>query len=450
MKRVAAKLDAVVWVGVLLVVILAPTQYSFELHGIHLSAVDPVIWIVAALGVLAWLMGGASKDQRREDRDCGEDGRREDSGGAGVGKHNDGHAEKKARRSETKSDPPTPSLYGGVLAPATPLVFFALVALSVVRAAHQMSAIKDVVQYVEYFLVGYLLFRNAAASQARARVLVLCFLTVATAVLAIGVFHYFSPGTDDFLVRATFRNRNVFGGFLALSLPLAFGLLLYDRCTWRRIWYGLLVVAGLLTTLSLATMIALVGVCALMAVSSAERSFLAYAGAVILIFVFVLDFLPRDNPAILRDSIAFFDVGRRVEPDQRYPEWQAAFKMAQDHPWLGVGVNNYQENVGQYYGVLPSAATKTEPDSQNLYLVLASSVGLPGLLAFLGVLGIFLSRALRGVAADNAWQKGVALGAAGAIAAFAINAFWAPLIVRGIGLPLVLVLVFADLTVNRE
>jgi hypothetical protein len=118
--------------------------------------------------------------------------------------------------------------------------------------------------------------------------------------------------------------------------------------------------------------------------------------------------------------------------------------MTLTHPWTGVGLGNYQKHIGQYYAQVPRRTGPAEPDTQNLYLVLASSLGLPGLLAFLAVLAYAASAALRGAAGaapeDRRWQ---AWGVAGALGAFAITAVWHPLLVRGIGLPLVFLLALA-------
>jgi hypothetical protein len=90
--------------------------------------------------------------------------------------------------------------------------------------------------------------------------------------------------------------------------------------------------------------------------------------------------------------------------------------------------------------MLPSPVGKAEDDSQNLYLVLASSTGFAGLAAYLGMLGFFGVSALRRfVAAADPFERGLALGLAGSCLAFAVNSLWSPLLVRGIGIPLALV-----------
>jgi len=124
----------------------------------------------------------------------------------------------------------------------------------------------------------------------------------------------------------------------------------------------------------------------------------------------------------------------------RYTEWQAAMVMIAENPWRGVGLGNYQDNIGGYFGVLPRPTGKVEADSENLYLVIASSAGLLGLAAFLGMLLTFgLKAARQAFVLSEPRDRGMALGLLGAILGFSICSIWNPLLVRGIGIPLAIV-----------
>jgi len=72
--------------------------------------------------------------------------------------------------------------------------------------------------------------------------------------------------------------------------------------------------------------------------------------------------------------------------------------------------------------------------------VLAASAGLPALAVFLAMLVTAAGRA--GIAAYRN-RSALALGVSGSLSAFAITAVWHPLLVRGIGLPLVFALALA-------
>ena len=141
------------------------------------------------------------------------------------------------------------------------------------------------------------------------------------------------------------------------------------------------------------------------------------------------------------DSIAIYDSDG--EPTRRYPEWDAAGLASVTFPFVGVGTGQYQNHIGQFYSG-PDATGPSEPDTQNLFLVLLVSMGLPALMLFIGTLLEGVRGGLRGyIAGGSALQRGIGLGATGALFAFGINAIWAPLLVRGIGIPLVCVLMLA-------
>jgi len=94
--------------------------------------------------------------------------------------------------------------------------------------------------------------------------------------------------------------------------------------------------------------------------------------------------------------------------------------------------------VGQYYDNIPRQTGPSEPDIQNLYLVLAASAGIPALLAFIAMLAVAVQ-----AACTSPHRSASTLGVAGALCAFGLVAVWHPLLVRGIGLPLSFLLAWA-------
>jgi hypothetical protein len=76
--------------------------------------------------------------------------------------------------------------------------------------------------------------------------------------------------------------------------------------------------------------------------------------------------------------------------------------------------------------------------------VLAASAGIPALVAFLGMLLFPMARAAKLFSMETETsKKGVYLGVVGSLVAFSVNSVWSPLLVRGIGLPLVIVFALA-------
>ncbi len=381
-----------VWFGLLAIIVLSPTQYGMEIaRKTYVSIADPLIWTVFVLWLLT-VRGGTAPRRLRSP-------------------------------------------------PVMVLLFLLVAALSATRAIHPLKSVKDIVQMVEYVVVVFMLFANAPDEKQLPRLLD-TFMIVASLVIFVGLVQYFSPGIADFKVRATFGNRNVFGGYLSLAVPLMAGVALYESDWRRKVWLLATVLAALLVNLSGAAMLAVALTLALLFLLRGKGYFVAGAAALIVIQVLVLPHLPRNNDVALSESVRLYNDKNEVA--LRYTEWQAAAVMTAEHPLLGVGIGNYQDNIGGYFGVLPRPTGTVEPDSENLYLVIASSMGLPGLACFLGLLLTFGSLTARQffTAADPR-AKGLALGLMGAVCSFSICCIWNPLMVRGIGVQFAIILALA-------
>ncbi|MFO7870589.1 MAG: O-antigen ligase family protein [Kiritimatiellia bacterium] len=388
-KTRASLLRRILYFALFLILATSPTQYAFEIRpGMYLSIVDPLIWITAALLALDVLIT------------------------------------KRLRRIQYP--------------PVIMVLFVLLAVLSIVRASAPFTAVKDAIQYVEYFVVGYILFADVIRTSGRLRRFVFWFLGISTVVIVLGAVQYFRPETADFDVSASFGNRNVFGGYLSICLPLAFATALYDPVRLRRLWLWALTAAGLGVVLSGAAFLAVSAALLFTSMVKGRKAFALTAVILLAGAIFVLPRMPRDNARKMYESVSLY--GPEGRTAKRYGEWQAAAAMAGHNPLLGVGVGNYQANIGQYYGTIPNPPVPAEPDSQNLYLVLASSIGLPGLVCLAGMLILFMVKSLRAFGSAAGVAKGVALGAGGSVLAFALNSVWSPLLVRGLGIPLVFVL----------
>ena len=329
--------------------------------------------------------------------------------------------------------------------PFAHLLFLGFAALSVLFAADTRAAVKEWIQLALYFGAGTLLAGAALrlAGGRGLRLAVWAVLGVGALVVALALGQYWLGSFDTPLaVCGAFGNRNVLGGYLALLLPLAFGLLLRTPSIPLRLSLGLLVLGGLSVCLSGAALLAIV--LALLALAARRGAgWLAGTGLILMAgYALVLPRMPRGNDVEAFASMALYD--QAGQPTRRYPEWQAATVMALERPWVGQGIGGYQKQIGPFYGVVPNATGPAEPDIQNLYLVLAASAGLPAVLAFLLMLWNGMADAgtdgRARVGAGDEVLPGFGAGLAGALGAFALTAVWHPLLVRGIGLPLALLL----------
>ena len=387
MKKLTDILSRVVDFGALAIVVLAPSQISLKISKAWLSPVDPLVWLTA----VAWLTSVVLNRRWRDFR----------------------------------------------LPPLAAWVFVGLAVISAATTSFSPKSGKEIFKFIEYFIAAYVVLASVTSAPGRLRRVADLFLGMATVVIAIGAAQYLMPKVPDFLVRATFGNRNVLGGYLSMALPLAAGLLFYDTSRIRKAWYLVILVTGLAIILSGASLLAIAVACVAVAAVRSSRAAVVTAALLAVFATVVVPALPRQKNGVLMNSVRIYNDD--AQPSNRYPEWDAALHLIGDKPWFGVGPGRYQDNIGTYFGSLPDAPSeKAEADSENLYLVTAASMGVFGLAAFAALLCGFGARAVRAWAsATDPWTRGLAIGLAGSLIGYAINSIWSPMLVRGIGIPLV-------------
>jgi O-antigen ligase len=411
MKRAGRGFEYLAGCGLVAALALAPTQWCFTaMRGVNVSPADLLLLPVAACWLLGVLINGRWRRliPRR-------------SPACGIAPH------------------PFWRFWPHAL-----LVLIAAVSVGV--AADRATAVKEVVQLTLYLIVAPLLVfdfvRPADTLVPRRLALVLAALLAPLLInVSVAVMQYVQPGLEDFAIRGLFLNRNVLGGFLALTAPILFGLVADSR---RRLLRGgalLVLLVAMTVILAGAAYAAITLALLLLAAWKGPRLFLSTAVCLTLWQVCVLPRLPRENDLAHFRSVALYDsVG---VPERRYPEWQAAASLILTHPLTGVGAGNYQREIGQYYDVVPNATGPSEPDTQNLHLVLAASLGLPALFVWIAVLGRAFFAAAGAARGRPTWQTGLAGGLMAGIGAFALTALWHPLLVRGIGISLAAILALA-------
>ena len=381
---------------------LVPLPFAIELPSkTHLSVVDPIIWALFAL----WLYEAAG------------------------------------------------ARFKGMLRfdPATAL-FLLCVAAAAIRFPPRMRCIKETVQMFEYFGAAWLVVRHRTRSSRDIRNILAVIMGIGSAVLAIALVQYFSAHTQDFMVCGTFANRNVLGGYLALTMPLMFSAALNAPSVAWRVWAGVLTAAGATVLLSGGAALGIAAGCFAVAAFKSRWRIAITAICAALLAVAALPRLPRNNASVLYESVRLCD--EQGTMSQRYVEWQAAATMIGEFPWRGVGPDLYQENIGMYYGSLPNPPSETsEHDSQNLYLVIASTMGIPALLAFFSMLAAGMTTSFsKAVTVRTPWTEVMYCGIFGCLISYSIASVWSPLLARGLGILLALLLatVHADLSDEQE
>ncbi len=345
------------------------------------------------------------------------------------------------------------------------ILLAALAVASAFVAGNRLTAVAKSVQYVEYFILLYLVFTTLMNSLDRVQTAVTIWTLVAAAVGIWGLVDYLMD-YDPVKVSGPFADRNVYSGYLALVLPLAFGMTVWPN-GWRAVAYGTVLVGlGLATMLAGGPLLgALVGIAVILVIRW-HWGFALFAAGLVGLLIWGTPQLQHDNPKIVRQSIQLYDEGSVSDasaqpgPNARYLQWQAAMKPLTPGAFrelgigenrhirqllIGVGIGNYQLNIDQYYGTLPKPnKNTTEPNTENFYLVLAVEAGIPAGLVFLWLIVAHLRRAAKGyLATDDKVLKGLLLGCIGALASLIVTNLFTNTLVHGTGPATVLLLALA-------
>jgi len=350
------------------------------------------------------------------------------------------------------------------------------------------AGLLETAQALEYLVVVVMLYALGPRDERSARLLLLVLFAALTAVMGYAAFEYSQYRTElgvlPFHVDGGLRNRNVFGAYLCVLLPLMLGVGLRARTGGWLLWSALLCVAGLCLCTAGGLFIAIAA--GLLIVCFLHRQWLlpVVALALVVLVSAILPRLPRDNAQLLYESAALYrptdragafahkaDIAsvrakvdtkltklnvlsyseRSVQPgdvpvvtadetswvwQQRYKDWQAAVNMMRARPWTGVGPGGYR-NVTQFYEGQPKYPLDLmEDDGHGLYFVLGSTAGLPAVVLLVWLLLTVLARQMAAAfeepTPEGPWH-GIALGAIGSIFAVLIGALFTEFLTVGIG-----------------
>jgi putative inorganic carbon (HCO3(-)) transporter len=267
-----------------------------------------------------------------------------------------------------------------------------------------------------------------------------------------GAPHLWIAGYTHFRAFGTFGQPNPFSAFMGLTLPLALGLAWgYTTEAWTRwrlshqaepaggswsSWTGpgvmaaaygaaaLLLLAGLLASWGRGAWLGF-GAAATVMVSFAPRrrwqGFLLVAVGGLLVLTFwmaglvPLSIQQRIDNA-LNEFVGFQDVrGAPISDEnfaivERLAHWQAAVNMANDHPFVGVGLGNYEVVYAAY--ALPSWP-RALGHAHNDYLNLLAETGIIGLGVYLAAWGVIVYWTLHALRQPDRVMRGVVLGLLG-------------------------------------
>ncbi len=351
-----------------------------------------------------------------------------------------------------------------------PLVLFlAVLCLTALGSASLQHSIKEIVKWVEV-LALYVLVTNEVSGRWR-RVLVAVLLGTGALAAVQGIAQFmFQLGPEEFVLfgrfmRAygTFEQPNPYAGYLGLTLPVAVGMIFAGFVTtgeriptrWL-VWAGgtgVLMAAALVMSWSRGAWLGAAAALGVMVIAVVARS--GRAAVLGLVFVLLLaylvlasglSFLPPSVVQRFSDFVPYLGVvdvrGMEVTDAnyavlERMAHWQSAMDMWIDHPWLGVGIGNYEVAYAQY--ALPQWSLALG-HAHNYYLNIGAEAGFLGMLAYLGLWAVALLQSWRAARTASGWTWGVALGVLGVLVHLSVHNVFDNLFVHAMYLQLAILL----------
>lgn len=283
---------------------------------------------------------------------------------------------------------------------------------------------------LEWFIIFYLII-EVFTEKKHIQIAIGILLITTLAVIADGFIQFYLTGKDIFFgneisaggATASFNHSNSLGAYIALLVSIAAALALDNKNgIWRNIifyLFAILMIWSLILTLSRAALIsALAGIGFLL--FFLRRKFLCwFLAGVVSLAAFFYFLSPPDSKYKLKLEMA--NIQNTVV--WRLEVWQDSWSMIQQKPWLGHGLSTYMK-VFQHYrrgGVFYNPTY-----AHNCYLQMAAEIGILGLLAFISILGITLTRVAQNFHREQ--QDGqlriLFFGLAAGIMAFLIHSFF--------------------------
>ena len=121
---------------------------------------------------------------------------------------------------------------------------------------------------------------------------------------------------------------------------------------------------------------------------------------------------------------------------ERMAYWFGGIRMAEDHPWQGVGLGNYGAQYDAKYFISPFM--KAQVHAHNYYIHITAETGVIGLAAYLLLIGGVLATGVGAVrrTARDPFARALALGGVGIVVAVAVHNLFEDLHVLSLGVHL--------------
>jgi O-antigen ligase len=209
--------------------------------------------------------------------------------------------------------------------------------------------------------------------------------------------------TQGYRISGPIGDPNFFAMIMVALVPFGFERLIHEKKWWLRLLALLALVISVLTvifTFSRGGFVALVvTILATLFVFPPRPKYLPIIIVAILVVVLLLPVEYTSRIFTLTDVVSGLDTGIRTQDLSlrgRASESISAWLMFEDHPFLGVGWNNFSLHYQEYARRVGLSPTAGERAAHNLYLEIAAETGLVGI----GVFSLLLIVMLRGVAVN--------------------------------------------------
>lgn len=265
------------------------------------------------------------------------------------------------------------------------LVFLAVATVSLAASEFLRFSLREYRQViVEPLIVGGLILLVARTPR-EIRVLVRAVVGTGVLVATISIFHYYAIGVTEATggverALAIYHSPNALGLFLGRVAPVALVLAVFGRSFGRERWLA----AGAAAIIGYALLLtysrgAWLGVAAALIFVAAWRGRRTLVAGLTLLLVGGLALIP---------VVGWDRLWSVASSSQRLYLWGAAWAMVRDHPWQGIGLDNFRYLYPRY--MHPDAWQ--EPDishPHNLVFDFWLRLGLAGLVAFAWVQASF-------------------------------------------------------------
>lgn len=256
-------------------------------------------------------------------------------------------------------------------------------------------------------------------------------------------------------------SRNVLAMYLAMVVPLVFGLALTSGRRLIQVALCFLSAAALCLCLNAYLLVCLVCGCLAAALLAGRRAALPLTFAGVMAVLSIACLVNGHHGRVLLDSTAVCrtvdeyglqpmpvkGLGTETCPEwnpwqQKYLERQAAMSALGFSPVLGFGIGNYQARINMFYGstildghaIEKGAVNFMEKDAHGLYFVYVVETGLLGVGCLVWFLVHVLGRACGAAGVAGVEDKGLLIGVVGSMVAIILACWGGSFMVRGVQL----------------